>query len=442
MKPLNIDDLIASPDAYAAAIQKVYDKKSQLNRAFTEAHGGVNYYGTYLRFRSLARVMASTVAQGDYRCSPVGLRELRLRKKTRLAHLPTFPDQIVSSVVYRVISNNAQYLGLPGVYSYLPGTSNYLAMQDFARYVRNHRREVRDVRQRGLFVLQSDFEKYGDNLPVHPNAYIWGKLREVVDAGSDDTVSDDAWALIQSLVRPVVRDNDGSEFTRLYGIPMGAPIVPMVNNLAAAPLDDLLANWDGAFYARFNDDFLFVHPERSVVIEADAKLDELLEPLGVRRHRGKDIRSFFNGAGLTRPGDEEFRGRNRIDLLGLSVSFDGTIALGPARIARIMAEVCRRLDLTAMALADLPLDERARRLVAVANNMLTPGHSFAVSGAGAILRDTTDRNMLKDLDYRIARKIVQVATGQPGVRGFRQLTVHDLRERWGLVSFVKQRNSR
>ena len=441
MKPLNIDNIIADPDSYDQAIRKVFDKKNESNQAFAEAHEGVSYIGTFMQHRSLARALAATVGKGDYQCSPVKLWFLKLKTKTRQAHLPTYTDQIVGSVVYRVVSENAQFLGMPGLYSYLPGTSNFTAMQDFSRHVRQYRRRVKNPRERGLYVLQSDFEKYGDNLPVHPEAYIWKKLRDVIGAGVDGPISDNAWNLVESLVRPVVRDSDGSEFVRLYGIPTGVPIVPMVNNLAVTPLDELLANWDGAFYARFNDDFIFVHPDRSAVLDAEEKLTALLSPLGVRRNKLKDIHSYFNGAGRRCDEDPRFRGSSRIDFLGLSVSFEGIVAAGPARVARFMTEVCKRLDRSARALEDLPFDDKVGRLVNVTNRMLAPGHPLSVPGAAGIIRDTTDRDLLKSIDRHIARKLVQVATAQPGVRGLRRLPIQALRDRWELTSLVKVRNS-
>jgi hypothetical protein len=74
--------------------------------------------------------------------------------------------------------------------------------------------------------------------------------------------------------------------------------------------------------------------------------------------------------------------------------------------------------------------------------MLDAGSPFAVTGVAALLEATTDRGTLKDLDYRIARKIVQLATRTQGVRGFRQLPPATLRADMGLVSLVHTKNLR
>jgi hypothetical protein len=74
--------------------------------------------------------------------------------------------------------------------------------------------------------------------------------------------------------------------------------------------------------------------------------------------------------------------------------------------------------------------------------MLDLTNPFAVAGLSAVLDTTTDRGSLKDLDARIARKIVQVCTGRSGVRGFRELPPARLYRELGLTSLVQLRNLR
>ena len=111
-------------------------------------------------------------------------------------------------------------------------------------------------------------------------------------------------------------------------------------------------------------------------------------------------------------------------------------------MTRFIARVARRLDATLPALTQATVDERARHLVAATNVMLDVASPFAVAGLSSILDTTTDRGSLKDLDFRIARKIVQVATKRPGVRGFRKLPPATLYKDMGLVSLVHLRNLR
>jgi len=440
-QPISISDALGDPASYVQAIQKIYGNRARRHNAFADAFLGVTYFSTYLNQRSLARTLARAVRKGDYVCSPVDQWTLHLGNKSRLAVAPCFTDQVLGSVVFDVLRRNIEAAGLPGVYSYLPGTSNYDAMRRLSDFLRACKKRVPDRRRQGLYVLQSDFKGYGDNLPVHPGAPIWSQLREVIGQGSGGVVPDPAWRIVESLVRPVVRDADGAEFVRMFGTPMGAPLTPMIHNLAAKPLDDLLVNWEGGFYARYNDDFVFAHPDLSQAIEADRRIEAVIAPLGIARNLKKDIRTYLNGAGRPCPMGSHYAGRHRIDLLGFSVDFDGGMAVGPKRTARLFARICKRLDRAAHIVDDLAVDDRARHLVGAANTLLDGDNPFCAPGIKSFRLLTTDRGVLKDMDNRIARKIVQLATGRPGMRGFRDIPPHELRTRWGLISLLASRNA-
>jgi hypothetical protein len=107
-----------------------------------------------------------------------------------------------------------------------------------------------------------------------------------------------------------------------------------------------------------------------------------------------------------------------------------------------MQRVCDRLHGATGALDGLDVAERVLHLVASANVMLDVTSPFAIPGLAALLDTTTDRGVLKDMDFRIARAIVQAATGRPGTRGFRTFPPRVLHGELGLVSLVNLRNRR
>lgn len=266
-------------------------------------------------------------------------------------------------------------------------------------------------------------------------------LRAVASLGSGD-ISTGAWDLITQLVRPVVRDEDGTEFTRLNGVAMGTPLVPLLGNLAVVPMDRAISELDGVFYARYNDDFLIAHPDLTAIHEADNRIDTLVGELGVKRKLSKEVRTALSGHGRPCPVDPAYGGRDRIDCLGMSVTAAGTLTLGPHRLRRFVARIAARIDGCAPTVQEMPVRDRARHLVAATNVMLDVTSPFSVAGLTAVLDTVTDRGSLKDLDYRIARKIAQAATGVPGVRGFRQLPPEVLYRDMGLASLVALRNAR
>ena len=442
VEPVDIERRLTDPKTYEETILRIFAKKRQRGMVFGEVETGVTYFDTVTNRRALARAIAHTVADGSYRPHPVDLWILESADKQRDAHMPTFVDHVVGSALFQLISRNARCYGLPGVYSYLPGMTNVTAMRALASYVRAHRRRVG---QKGppVFVLQSDFEHYGDNLPVGPDAALWRVVREVVALGSPNgVVPQITWDLITALARPAVRAADGAQFSRLRGVAMGTPLVPILANLAVVPMDKAILDIDGIFYARYNDDFLIAHTDISALHEADSRIDSLLNELGVTRKLQKERRTALCAHGRPSAEDPAYRGRSRVDSLGLSVGHAGTIALAPHRLRRFIGRIASRIDGIAPTLAPLPTAERARQLVLATNVMLDLTNPFAVPGLSSLLDTATDRGALKDLDYRIARKIVQAATGWSGVRGFRAVSPAALHGEMGLVSLVALRNLR
>ncbi|OSC38460.1 hypothetical protein [Mycobacterium decipiens] len=441
-EPIDIARRLAEPKTYEDTILRIFAKKRQHGSAFGEVGGGVTYFSTANQRRTLSRAIARSITTGQYRPQPVDLWSLETDGKLRAAHAPAFIDHVVGSALFQLLTHNARCYGLPGVYSYLPGSTNVAAVRALAGFVRAHRKRV-GVKGPPLYVLQSDFEHYGDHLPVGPNAALWRTLREVAALGSPSgDIGPDAWNLITALVRPVVRDPDGAQFTRRYGVAMGTPLVPVLGNLAVAPMDRAIVGIEGVFYARYNDDFIIAHPDLAALHKADARIDALLDDLGVKRKLEKELRTALSATGQPSAEDPAYRGRNRIDCLGMSVGHAGTMALAPHRLRRFVGRIATRIDAAAAALSRLAASQRARHLVVATNVMLDPTNPFAVAGLSALLDTTTDRGVLKDVDFRITRKIVQAATGQAGVRGFRQLPPAVLRREMGLVSLVHLRNLR
>jgi hypothetical protein len=440
-EPIDIGRQLVDPRAYEDTILRIHAKRSERGQGFGEVAAGVTYLDAATDRRALSGAIARSIADRSYRPQPVDLWFLETNGKRRTAHQPAFVDHVVGSALFRWLTHNARHHGLPGVYSYLPGRTNLGAMRSFAAVVRAHR-ERRGPGGGPLFVLQSDFEKYGDNLPVAPGAALWRTLRDVASLGSPDgRIDSHSWGLITALVRPVVRDADGGEFTRLHGIAMGTPLVPLLGNLAVLPMDRAVNEIDGMFYVRYNDDFLLAHPDLDALHEADSRIDALLGDLGVRRKPSKEQRTALSGHGRPSPADAAYTGRDRIDCLGLTVTHAGTLMLGPHRLRRFVSRIATRIDGAAPALASLPLHDRARHLVAATNVMLDLASPFAVAGLPALLDATTDRGSLRDLDYRIARKLAQAATGRSGTRCFRELPPAVLYGQMGLTSLVARRNS-
>ena len=440
--PVDIEQKLAEPKTYEDSILKIFGKKRLHGMAFGDAEDGVTYFSTATGRRDLARAIARTVATGQYKTQAVGLWILETKGKRRAAHSPEYVDHVVGSALAGLLTHNAQCYGMAGVYSYLPHVTNVGAARGLAKCIRVHRKPVGPPGG-PLSILQSDFEHYGDNLPVGPSAALWPILQSVAGLGSPTgSAGPNTLGLLTALTRPVVRDSAGSEFNRLCGLPMGTPLVPILSNLAVIPMDRAILDIDGIFYARYNDDFLFAHPDLDAMHEADSRIDSLTAELGVKRKMTKERRTALSGNSQPSKHDPAYRGANRIDYLGLSITHAGTTAVAPHRLRRFVARIATRIDGMAAALHPLPIEQRACHLVDATNVMLDLTNPFAVPGLPSLLDSTTDRGILKDVDFRIARKIVQAATGWPGVQGFRELPPSRLFRDLNLTSLVRLKNLR
>ena len=77
--------------------------------------------------------------------------------------------------------------------------------------------------------------------------------------------------------------------------------------------------------------------------------------------------------------DPAYRGANRIDYLGLSITHAGTTAVAPHRLRRFVARIATRIDGMAPRCIRLP-SRKARHLVDATNVMLDLTNPFAVPG--------------------------------------------------------------
>ncbi|MCH9733724.1 MAG: hypothetical protein K0U78_04105, partial [Actinomycetia bacterium] len=141
-EPIDLERRLADPKTYEDTILRIFEKKSQRGMAFDEASEGITYFSAVTDRRGLSRAIARSITKGEYHAQPVGLWLLESDDKCRAAHAPTFVDHVVGSALFQLLSHNARCYGLPGIYSYLPGTTNVSAARALADFVRAHRKRA------------------------------------------------------------------------------------------------------------------------------------------------------------------------------------------------------------------------------------------------------------------------------------------------------------
>jgi hypothetical protein len=425
---------LRQPGRYRERLRRLRARAKGRDHALSRE--GVTLDGLYLDPRGAARSIAAEVAAGSYAVRPARIRRALLDKPRDLFVLDA-TDLVVHGAVSGVLTEAMEAHLSPCVHSYRGGRSPAGALRAFGAYLRAHRREVQEPRERGLYVLRADVKSYGETIPLGASSPLWDRLREVLGPVDRDQA---LWALLGSVIRPEVMGEAGP-WQPIVGIPTGSPVATALANLYLMPLDRSLEAVPGGFYARFGDDLLFAHPDPGVARQAVATTHQILTNLQLGLNPDKERFVFFNGAG--RPSSHgAVTGTTAVRYVGARIGFDGTVGLSKDKAAHLLRDLRARLERTAGLLGDAPLEERARALCATANGALDPVSPLCSRYAPLVAHAVDDRRQLRQLDYWIARAVASALAGRGDVRAFRHVPYRSLRQRWGLGSLVVRANRR
>lgn len=389
-----------------------------------------------------ARMLARSVASGEYRSAPARRKTIVVEGKHRAIFTYQLTDLIVHGTVAEAIAQAVEPCLSARLYSYRKGTGWWTATADFARYLRDYRDRHPDSKQRHLYVLRRDIDAYTDSIPVGDGAPLWPMLARLLASRGEPTLPTPDWRLLEQVVRPEVDVGGGRTVFLDRGVPTGQPISCVLFNFYLAELDREFEAVPGGFYARYSDDILFAHPSAEIVRKAGAKLDALLERLGLRVNPAKSLNLYLTGAGRRSADWPEATGASAVPFMGTAIQADGTIALGRKKTRHLLRDLRRRAGRVARSLTGADADEVGRVICSSVNQMLTPDWTpFVEARSAALLRRAiTDRRQLAQLDLWIARGVLRAVTGDGSMRAFRAIPYRKLREQWGLISLEHARN--
>jgi Reverse transcriptase (RNA-dependent DNA polymerase) len=423
-------------------IERLFDRFPPAAKSWIFREEGVPLDAVFERRRRLARLLVRTIRQNAYEFQPGRIREIRVQGKSRDVFSFKLVDLIVHGVVADIIEDAAAPLLAPELYSYRKGVSWWHAVSRFSEYVRAHRRARPDPRSRGLYVLRRDVDAYTDSIPVGDASPLWGILRGLFESSRSRIMPDD-WQILESVVRPVAHDKQGRLISLLRGVPTGQPVACVLFNLYLHELDHELAAISGGFYARYSDDILFAHPDAGIVRTASEAIERILSRLDLRLKSEKSLDLFLNAAGRNPAPPSEARGSPYVPFLGLDVWADGTTSLGREKTRALLQDCAARARLTVRALRGAPIETRGKSVCAALNRSLAVETLLFQEPAAPLLRRVvTRRPKLLELDFLIAKTVIEAVTGEPGNKGFRILPYRTLREDWGLESLFHGRNIR
>jgi len=403
--------------------------------------GEVNLATVVMHRGHVSRLLAQTVAAGDYRLRPARVRTIVVEGRERTVFDYPLLDLIVHGVVADVLTEAIEPILSTGVYSYRHGVSSMDGVSAFARHVRAHRRSRPDPRLRGLYVLRRDVDSYTDSIPLGPSSAIWSQLEVAMCATGRNAPSATDRELISEVVRPTVLTDDGHPASRLQGVATGQPISCVCFNVYLRDIDQALGEIPGGFYARYSDDLLFAHPEATVARHASETLDAGIAALRLKFNDEKRRDLYLNGAGRGSAEWPDARGATSAAFVGMRVTADGTVALGQRKVRGLMRDARRRALNTATALDAASVDQRGRAVAGVINALLDREDAQVHGAAVPLLAHAiTDRRQLEELDHELALVVASSATKVRGPQAFRTAPYRVVRDEWGLRSLRRARD--
>ena len=403
--------------------------------------GEVNLATVVMHRGHVARLLARTVAEGEYRLRAAKVRTIVVEGRERTVFDYPLLDLIVHGVVAEILTEAIEPLLSPSVYSYRHGISSMDGVSAFARYVRAHRRSRPDPRSRGLYVLRRDVDSYTDSIPLGASSAIWSQVGVAMSSPGQPPPTPADRELVSEVIRPTVLTDDGHPASRLHGVATGQPISCVCFNVYLSDLDRAVGEFRGGFYARYSDDLVFAHAEASVAREVSQALDAGIAELGLRFNDEKRRDFYLNGAG--RDADEwpDARGTTSVAFVGMRVTMDGTVALGQRKARGLLRDARRRATNTASALSEASVEERGRAVAGVLNALLDRDDAQVQGAAVPLLTHAiTDRRQLDELDNELALVVASAATGTSGPAAFRKAPYRAVRQEWGLRSLRRARD--
>ena len=427
---------------YEREIEKLGIKLSIKNKLHFTEDGDTAFSSIIFNKRKVAKAIIKDIKNMRYLFNPAYEYHLEINNKKREFYKFKIIDRIVHGVIAKIISEEAKDFIPEQLFSYLEGKSAHNAINQLAKYVRQYKKDNKNTPKRGLYVLRQDIEDYTDSIPVHEKAPLWGKLSAILHLKTKEKTFDKyLWALVKSTIRPEIH-YAGMRYSKLKGIPTGSPISTVLYNICGLDVDRICRSINGAFYARYSDDFIFMHPDPDLVVKVHENIQATLNSQGLSSNKNKSKVIYLNAAGRPSQEWQDALGCADISFLGARVSSNGTISLSKNKTRNFLRSLRERIRRCNKSFAKYSTSEALFAVCAIINNCIFNESSKVINekSASFILRKTTDRSFLKQVDYLIQLMIAEEISGVRGVRAFRIIAPDKLRNKYGLRSIFHVRN--
>lgn len=433
--------LLCDVEIYETEIERLSDKL--LANGGMRSQDGEALQSLYFHRSRFAEKLAQQVATGEFVFEPGTVRVIEVNGKRReVFHFPLF-TRIVHRVVAAILMKIWEPSFSPALISYRRGMNYVRGAQQFARYLREHSKQIADPRQRGLSVMRRDVAQYTDSIPVDEESPLWELLRaRLFPEGVNSESEKVAWRALREVIQPEILNEQGEKGRKQKGVPTGSPISVSLFNIYLHSLDTLVEAMKGAegFYLRYSDDVVFAHPDPVHCEEVTRVMDEELERLQLRFNDEKGENLYLTACG--KPSlRADWVGAQAVGLLGFEIHFKGVLGLSEGRLKGLFAELSQQVFAVLGKCGISEAEERAEVACRVIRQAFTTNATHSAKALLALKKTVTDRGQLKAVDHELCRLVLKAATGRKSAKGFRCLSKRQMYESWGLPSLVQMRNA-
>lgn len=422
----NFPSMLQDRQRYRRQINWIYQKYQREDRLLQTDKDGLAISDIYFDQSNVANRLADAISQGKYRLSPPEEKIFYRGGKTFARYDYLFLDSIVQRVL-------AEWLTVCSAVKERP---EHQAIKQFRHYLHKHRDPHRHI---SLYALSASLQDYDTAIPVGGHSTLWIKIQQLLDPLVTGPARAYLRALLEDALRPTLITVDGNAYQNTTGIPTGTPIAALTSILYHNELDVTLGNIPEAFYTRNGNDFLFAHPNLTMLLAGEEKLSAWLA-----QQRLTDSLQIKQRAYITRAGKAaaavKIKACDRIYYLDYVIHADGSIELNPEYLQKFLIQVRQRLQNCAKLLIPRGRDEYGAILTGAINVLLDVNHPLCAEASKRILSVIDNRGCLKQLDYHIALMVAELVAGIKGVRAWRLVPYKTVRHNWRLTSLCQRKN--